>query len=91
MSSYAERQMLLAVHRKQNEKQAGAATGDYSQCGPPNWDRNQWEAFKAQYGSYPYGHDGKGGFITPSSYDQAPSWVFELMQIREPPIRTFRV
>lgn len=90
VSSYAEKQILLAVHRKQSEKGIGAAAGDYSQCGPPNWDRGQWEAFKNQYGRYPYGHDGQGGFEQPPTYDDAPSWVFDLMGIREPPIRTRR-
>ncbi len=92
MSSYAERQMILAVHRKQQEASSRVAGEmDYGQCGPPNWDRAAWEAFKRQFGYYPFGHDGQGGFLTPPSYDEAPSWVFELMGLREPPVRPRRV
>lgn len=90
MSSYADKQMLLAVHRKQQEKGYGAGTSDYSQCGPPNWDREQWEAFKRQYGHYPFGLDGQGGFVSPPTYDNAPDWVYELMGQRPPPIRMVR-
>lgn len=90
MSNYADNQLLLAVHRKQQEKSAGPASSDYSMCGPPNWDRSQWEAFRNQYGHYPFGLDGTGGFVSPPTYDNAPPWVFELMGMREPPIRMTR-
>lgn len=90
MPTYAETQLLLAIHRKQSEKGNAPAASDYSQCGPPNWDRQQWEAFRSQYGHYPYGPDSNGAMILPPTFDDAPSWVFELMGQREPPVRTRR-
>ncbi len=85
--SYAENQLLLAIARKQGEKGSAPAAQDYSACGPPHWDRSAWDAFRAQYGHDPFGHDGKGGWITPPNYDGAPDWVFEKMGQRVPPIR----
>jgi hypothetical protein len=66
--------------------QKGVGGADYGSAGPPNWDRGAWEAFKAQYGFYPFGGDGNGGFIHPPSYEGAPSWVYELMGLRQPPV-----
>lgn len=85
--SEAHAHLLLAIQRKQSEKSNGAGASDYSLCGPPHWDRAQWEAFKTQYGHYPFGLDGQGGFVSPRTYDNAPDWVFELLGQRVPPIR----
>jgi hypothetical protein len=92
MSSYAERAALVSQHKRQAERENARSAGDndFSACGPPNWDRQQWEAFKGIYGFYPFGLDGKGGMVMPPTFENAPSWVFGLMGIREPPIRTIR-
>lgn len=90
MSDYANSQLLLAIHRKQAEKSTAPASQDYSSCGPPYWDRAAWEAFHRQYGHYPFGLDGQGGWISPPNYENAPDWVFELTGQRIPPIRMQR-
>lgn len=88
---YAQQQWLLSIARQDSER--GSAVGgamDYSVCGPPYWDRSAWEAFRNQFGYYPFGPDGQGGFVSPPTYEDAPSWVFELMGQREPPVRMRR-
>jgi hypothetical protein len=90
VSSYADNQLLLAIHRKQHDKGNAPGAMDYSLCGPPHWDRNAWEAYKQQYGHYPYGHDGQGGWLMPTLLFDAPDWVYELIGQRPPPIRPKR-
>lgn len=81
----AQRRYLLQDYDKQTAANSGAGSSDYSDAGPPNWNRASWEAFKAQYGFYPYGNQG-GGFVSPSTYDGAPDWVYQLMGLRRPPV-----
>lgn len=89
--NYAQQQVLLALNRQDSERgSAVAGAMDYSVCGPPTWDRQAWEAFRNQFGHYPFGLDGQGGYVSPPTYDDAPAWVFELMGQREPPIRMRR-
>lgn len=89
--NYAEQQVLLALNRQDSERgSAQAGASDYSVCGPPNWDRAAWEQYRAQFGSYPFGPQKDGGYLSPPTYDDAPPWVFELMEQREPPIRMRR-
>lgn len=42
-------------------------------AGPPYWDRATWEAFKAQFGEYPYNSTNK-----PPDVQNAPAWVKQL-------------
>lgn len=65
---------------------AGSSGGSFSECGPPSWNRQAWEAFKSQYGSYPFGPQFEGGYIYPSSFEGAPDWVYVLMGMRKPPV-----
>ena len=75
--------------RQDYEKQMAAASGGggeaVNSAGPPTWDRQAWEIFKAQNGFYPFGMQG-GGMVYPPTFAGAPDWVFELMNIRKPPI-----
>lgn len=46
-------------------------------AGPPYWDRPTWEAFKQQFGRYPFGPENK-----PPDVLNAPTWVKQLCGIR---------
>ena len=81
----ATRAFQLQDMEKQLVAQKGGG-GGYGDAGPPNWNRSAWDAFKAQYGFYPYGQDGSGGFVAPPSFENAPAWVYELMGLRPPPV-----
>ena len=63
-------------------RQAGAASEDRASAGPPQWSRDAWEAHKAQYGEYPFKATGP----LPSTFDGAPDWVYDLMNMRKPPV-----
>lgn len=43
----------------------------------PSWDRATWEAYKAQFGRYPFGPDNK-----PPNVLDAPTWVKQICGIR---------
>jgi len=78
--------VLKAMQRQDSEKASlGAAAGDYNDCGPPVWNQASWDAFKAQYGFWPYGIQ-NGTQIIPETFAGAPDWVFERMGIRKPPV-----
>lgn len=66
---------------RQMVRDAGAGTASYADCGPPNWNRASWEAFKAQYGSYPY-----SASMLPANFEGCPAWAYEAMGLRQPPI-----
>jgi hypothetical protein len=67
---------------KQVVAQHGAGSTDYGDAGPPVWNRASWEAFRAQYGRYPY-----SAFELPPTFEGAPEWVYELMGLRRPPVQ----
>lgn len=74
--------------RMQYERQAAqAAAGGGGEgtgldaAGPPQWSRGAWEAWKAQYGEYPFSQH-----HMPSTLEGAPDWVFQLMGMRRPPV-----
>lgn len=78
-----DRETLLANKRyarmeldKQQLAQHGQGIEDYGDCGPPYWNRQSWERFKAQYGRYPY-----NAFERPPDLDTAPPWVKQLCGI----------
>lgn len=60
---------------------SGSASADYGDAGPPYWNRASWEGFKAQYGKYPFSAE-----LLPPSFAGAPDWVYELMNLRKPPV-----
>lgn len=68
-------------YEKQMLSERGVAQGDYGNAGPPYWSREAWEAFRAQYGFYPYSAE-----ELPPTFEGAPDWVYELMGLRKPPV-----
>ena len=59
----------------------GAGNMDYSSAGPPTWNLDAWEAFHRQYGFYPF-----SATELPPSFDGAPDWVYQKMNLRKPPV-----
>jgi hypothetical protein len=43
----------------------------------PYWDRSVWEAYKSQFGKYPFGPNEK-----PPSVQDAPIWVKEICGVK---------
>ena len=72
-------------HAKRDYERQVATSNEGAQgldaCGPPIWDRQAWEAWKAQYGSYPF-----SASLLPPTFDGAPDWVYDLMKLRKPPV-----
>jgi hypothetical protein len=66
---------------KQVVASGGAASADYGAAGPPAWSMAAWDAFRAQYGRWPFTVE-----ELPPTFAGAPDWVFERMNIRKPPI-----
>lgn len=81
----AEAAALRAVAKRNYEKQvvgtAGAGAPGLDAAGPPTWSREAWEAFRAQYGFYPF-----SATELPKTFAGAPDWVYELMGLRKPPV-----
>jgi hypothetical protein len=78
----------LRAHKNLAKKQyvqqtSGASGGTSSQ---DLWNRAEWERIKREHGSYPFGPQRDGGFISPPTLAGAPDWAFELMNMRRPPI-----
>lgn len=83
----SQRRLVAALARQTQERAtAQAARGDYGDAGPPFWNQSSWEGYKNQYGSYPFGPQPDGSMIYPPSFEEAPDWVFELMNLRKPPV-----
>ena len=81
--------MRAALIRQDYEKEMrsqGDSGGSFDSAGPPYWNRAAWDGFKATYGFYPYGMQ-NGAFVNPPTFRDAPDWVYELMNIRRPPIQ----
>lgn len=49
-------------------------------AGPPYWDRSTWEAYKNQFGTYPYGPENR-----PPDLISAPAWVKQICGFRLTP------
>ena len=80
--------VLKAMQRQDSEKASlGAAVADYNDCGPPVWNQASWDAFRAQYGFWPYGLQ-NGTQILPETFAGCPDWAFERMGLRKPPVGT---
>jgi hypothetical protein len=76
----AAKKFARQEYDKQVMQEAGTARADYGDAGPPNWNRQAWEAFKAQYGKYPYSAEER-----PPDLDTAPPWVKQLCGIHLTP------
>ena len=71
--------MIRHLERQDSEKSSGGTfQGDASLLGPPHWDRASWEAYKAQFGFYPYGWQ-NGTRVMPPSFEGAPPWALQAM------------
>jgi len=71
--------MLRHLDRQDKEKSSGGTfQGDSSLLGPPHWDRPSWEAYKAQFGFYPFGFQ-NGTRVEPPSFEGAPDWAIQAM------------
>lgn len=66
---------------KQVVASGGAGASDFSSAGPPGWSRAAWEAFRQQYGRWPFSAE-----ELPPTMAGAPEWVYELLNMRKPPI-----
>lgn len=74
----ALRRRQQAMERMDSENASLRGSGfNLDAAGPPYWDRATWEAYKAQFGSYPYGPDNK-----PPDIQNAPTWVKQICGIR---------
>jgi len=84
-----EKRALMARAKMDYDKQvvgeSGVAPVGIEAAGPPTWSRAAWDAFKAQYGFYPYGMQ-QGTMVRPPSMEGAPDWVYALMGMRRPPV-----
>ncbi len=76
---------LIQDYEKELVADAGAASSDFGTAGPPTWNRAAWDAFKAQYGFYPFGMQ-NGAMVHPPTFEGAPDWVYTLMGLRRPPV-----
>lgn len=65
---------------RQDEERAkgGQFAGDASLLGPPHWNRDAWEQYKAQFGFYPFGWQ-NGTRVMPPTLDGAPPWALQAM------------
>lgn len=81
----AQKAYLKQDLEKQQLQSSGVGNADFSNAGPPMWDRAAWEGFRAQYGYYPFGNQ-NGSMIMPPSFVGAPDWVYQLMNLRKPPV-----
>lgn len=77
----ANKRFARQEYDKQMVQQHGTAGADYGDAGPPYWNRASWDAFKNQYGYYPF-----TASELPPSWEGAPDWVFQYMNLRKPPV-----
>lgn len=71
-----------AFARMYRDRSLAAGGGDdFNAMGPPVWDRAAWDRYRAKYGRWPFSYE-----ELPPSFEGAPDWVYELMNIRRPPI-----
>lgn len=78
----AHKNLARIEYERQNARNAGSGnSGGYEYCGPPHWDRAAWDAFKTQYGKYPY----SAGELPPT-FAGCPDWAYKAMGLRVPPV-----
>lgn len=74
----ALRRRAQALEKMDSQNAAMRGSGfNLEPAGPPYWDRATWEAFRAQFGEYPYNDTSK-----PPQVETAPPWVKALCGIR---------
>jgi hypothetical protein len=67
-----------ALHNMDSEAASLRGSGfNLDAAGPPSWDRSVWEAYRAQFGRYPFDAGNK-----PPDVLNAPTWVKELCGIK---------
>ena len=85
----SEMDVRMAKHLMRQDQEAAsnrtAFAGDSARLGPPYWDRDAWEAYKSQYGYYPYGWQ-NGTRVLPPSFEGCPDWAYAAMGLRKPPV-----
>jgi hypothetical protein len=85
MNDIASMRAMIARQKQDYEKQvvseAGAAKADYGSAGPPTWSREAWDAFRAQYGTWPY-----SASELPPTFAGCPDWAYQRMGLRKPPM-----
>lgn len=78
----AQMRFLRQDYDKQVVAQGGSGAGQgYEMCGAPQWDRVSWDRFRVQFGRWPYSAQ-----ELPPSFAGAPPWVYELLNLRQPPV-----
>lgn len=75
----AQRRFMRQDYDKQVIQNAGPASSDYSDAGPPSWNRASWDAFHRQFGFYPF-----SAMELPPTFAGCPDWAYELMGLRKP-------
>ena len=67
----AARHQAQALQRMDDENAKLRSTGfNMEAAGPPFWDRGVWEAYRGQFGDWPFGPGHK-----PPDVVNAPAWV----------------
>ena len=72
----------LAAQAQRNQAErgtAGAAAGLVDNCGPPYWDQQSWDQFKAVTGRWPF-----SASELPLSMEGCPGWAYARMNLRPP-------
>lgn len=72
-----QRREAAIAHMDSENAALRQANFNLDAAGHPYWDRQTWEAYKAQFGRYPFGPDHK-----PANVLEAPPWVKEICGIR---------
>lgn len=72
----ARREAALSGMDSENAALRGSGF-NLEQAGAPYWDRSVWDAFKAQFGRYPFDANNK-----PDDVLNAPPWVKQLCGIK---------
>ena len=85
----SEMDIRLAKHLMRQDQEAASSrtafAGDAGTLGPPHWNREGWEQYKAQYGYYPYGWQ-NGTREMPPSFENCPDWAYAAMGLRKTPV-----
>lgn len=74
--------MHLAHQAQANQALRGSAAGAaglIDNCGPPYWDEQSWDQYKAITGRDPF-----SASELPPQIETAPAWVFTRMGLRPP-------
>lgn len=85
-NSLAAQRAMRAYQKQDYEKTVvadrGSGGASYEMVGPPHWSQEAWDAFRQQYGFWPY-----SASELPPSFDGCPDWAYERMNLRRPPVQ----